>query len=204
MGIYSRKTTMAYYGYGAPHPIDFGSARLSTDLAQEENVLVARRELYAQLRQSEANEEAAATKLVQDARTAEMRTAEATEQSHRAARAEQIHAAALEEFRRRDAELKAATAAAQETKALFDRASEAARRAEEARNTEVAAAETKAKDAREAEAALGQATAVEAKTADTLSRLQADGRNAAIYNHHGGYGGYASLGASFGYGYGRY
>merc|ERR1711924_93142 len=115
----------------------------------------------------------------------------ATEQSHRAARAEQIHAAALEEFRRRDAELKAATAAAQETKALFDRASEAARRAEEARNTEVAAAETKAKDAREAEAALSQATAVEAKTADTLSRLQADGRNAAIYNHHGGYGGRA-------------
>merc|ERR1712216_992273 len=176
MGEQTTKQMAGYYGlanrsaYGYGHPLTgfHGSARLSSELGQEENFLAARRELYGQLRQ-----------------------AEATEQSHRAARSEQIHAAALEEYRRRDAELKAATAAAAETKALFDRAAEAARRAEEARNAEVAAAEKKAKDAREAEAALAQATSVEAKTADTLSRLQADHRNTQIYNAGYGYAGRA-------------
>lgn len=55
----------------------------------------------------------------------------------RAATAEQIHARAMEEYRLRDAEAKAAAAAAADAKALFERAAEAARRAEEARNAEV-------------------------------------------------------------------
>ena len=49
-------------------------------------------------------------------RTCEIRMAEATEQARRAATAEQIYARALEEFRLRDAECKAAMAAAADAK----------------------------------------------------------------------------------------
>merc|ERR1712205_221185 len=78
----------------------------------------------------------AAEKLFNDQRTAEVRTAEAAEQSRRAATSERIHARAMEEYRLREAEAKAAAAAAADAKALFERAAEAARRAEEARNAE--------------------------------------------------------------------
>merc|ERR1712159_610086 len=117
MGLQAQEETMAYryggYGYPAyaapvptPAPGSFhGSLRLSDELKQEEDFLGARRQLYGDLR-----------------------TAEAAEQSRRAATAEQIHARAMEEYRLRDAEAKAAAAA----KALYERAAEAARRAEEA------------------------------------------------------------------------
>merc|ERR1712093_917193 len=164
-------------GYGYPVPAVpgyaaaqfYGSARLSNELKQEEDFLTTRRQLYSDLRQSEAAEE-----LLQDQRTAEIRTAEATEQARRAATAEQIYARALEEYRLRDAECKAAMAAAADAKALYERANDAARKAEEVRNAEVAAAEKKAQEAREAEAALNQAAATEQNTAATLSRLEAD------------------------------
>merc|ERR1711907_872567 len=125
-----------------------------------------------------AAEAQAAEKLVQDQRTAEIRTAEPAEQSRRAATAEQIHARAMEEYRLRDA------------KALYERAAEAARRAEEARNAEVAAAEKKATEAREAEATLSQSAASEQNTAATLSRLEADAahRFGPIYGAGYGYG----------------
>merc|ERR1719174_796493 len=102
-----------YGGYGYPYGAGAygagfaGSMRLSDELKQEEDFLGARRQLYGDLR-----------------------TAEAAEQSRRAATAEQIHARAMEEYRLRDAEAKAAAAAA-DAKALFERAAEAARRAEE-------------------------------------------------------------------------
>merc|ERR1711998_454768 len=122
-----------------------------------------------------------------------MRTAEAAEQSRRAATAEQIHARAMEEYRLRDAEAKAAAAAAADAKALFERAAEAARRAEEARNAEVAAAEKKATEAREAEATLSQSAAAEQNTASTLSRLESDAahRFGPVYGgfHGAAYGG---------------
>merc|ERR1719174_3535016 len=173
---------MAYrasgYGYPVPAPVAasqfYGSARLSDELKQEEDFLATRRQLYSDLRQSEAAEAQAAEKLLQDQRTAEIRTAEATEQARRAATAEQIYARALEEYRLRDAECKAAMAAAADAKALYERANDAARKAEEVRNAEVAAAEKKAQEAREAEAALNQAAATEQNTAATLSRLEAD------------------------------
>merc|ERR1719502_568291 len=144
------------YPYGAPAPYAAragfaGSVRLSDELKAEEDFLGARRQLYGDLR-----------------------TAEAAEQSRRAATAEQIHARAMEEYRLRDAEAKAAAAAAADAKALFERAAEAARRAEEARNAEVAAAEKKAAEAREAEASLSQSAATEQNTAATLSRLESD------------------------------
>merc|ERR1712216_486005 len=134
----------------------YGSLRLSDELKQEEDFLGARRQLYGDLRTAEAAEAQAAEKLFQDQRNAEVRTAEAAEQSRRAATAEQIHARAMEEYRLRDAEAKAAAAAAADAKALFERAAEAARRAEEARNAEVAAAEKKATEARTAEQTLSQ------------------------------------------------
>merc|ERR1712178_464724 len=144
MGATTRTEIMAYRygGYGYPYaraavpPGFHGSLRLSDELKQEEDFLGARRQLYGDLR-----------------------TAEAAEQSRRAATAEQIHARAMEEYRLRDAEAKAAAAAAADAKALFERAAEAARRAEEARNAEVAAAEKKATEAREAEATLSQSAA---------------------------------------------
>merc|ERR1719387_1830113 len=156
-----------YGGYGYPAPIAAragfaGSVRLSDELKAEEDFLGARRQLYGDLRTAEASEAAAAEKLFQDQRTAELRTAEAAEQSRRAATAEQIHARAMEEYRLRDA------------KAIFERAAEAARRAEEARNAEVAAAEKKAQEAREAESQLSQSAATEQNTAATLSRLESD------------------------------
>jgi len=157
-----------------PPPVFNGAAQLSTELKQEEDFLTTRRQLYSDLRQSEAAEAQAAEKLLQDQRTAEIRTAEATEQARRAATAEQIYARALEEYRLRDAECKAAMAAAADAKALYERANDAARKAEEVRNAEVAAAEKKAQEAREAEAALNQAAATEQNTAATLSRLEAD------------------------------
>merc|ERR1711907_7273 len=144
-----------YGGYGYPYsgalgyPGFAGSVRLSDELKAEEDFLGARRQLYGDLR-----------------------TAEAAEQSRRAATAEQIHARAMEEYRLREAEAKAAAAAAADAKALFERAAEAARRAEEARNAEVAAAEKKAQEAREAESALTQSAAPEQNTAATLSRLE--------------------------------
>ena len=55
----------------------------------------------------------------------------------RAATAEAIAARATEELRLREAEAKAANAAAAEAKALCERAAEADRRATEARNNEV-------------------------------------------------------------------
>merc|ERR1719231_669836 len=138
---------MAYrasgYGYPVPAPVAasqfYGSARLSDELKQEEDFLATRRQLYSDLRQSEAAEARAAEKLLQDQRTAEIRTAEATEQARRAATAEQIYARALEEYRLRDAECKAAMAAAADAKALYERAHEAARKAEDVRNAEVSA-----------------------------------------------------------------
>merc|ERR1712196_56428 len=169
-----------YGGYGYPYgcargaPGFYGSLRLSDELKQEEDFLGARRQLYGDLRTAEAAEAQAAEKLFQDQRTAKVRTAEAAEQSRRAATAEQIHARAMEEYRLRDAEAKAAAAAAADAKALFERAAEAARRAEEARNAEVAAAEKKATEAREAEATLSQPAAAEQNTAATLSRLESD------------------------------
>merc|ERR1712164_173591 len=198
MGATTRTEIMAYryggYGYpyaraAVPHPGFHGSLRLSDELKQEEDFLGARRQLYGDLRTAEAAESQAAEKLFQDQRNAEVRTAEAAEQSRRAATAEQIHARAMEEYRLRDAEAKAAAAAAADAKALFERAAEAARRAEEARNAEVAAAEKKATEAREAEATLSQSAAAEQNTAATLSRLETDAahRFGPVY---GGYRGY--------------
>merc|ERR1711959_772325 len=108
----ARSLTMAgygAYGYGFPYgggalvpsaaATFYGSQKLQSELKQEEDFLGARRQLYADLRNSEAAEAQAAEKLVQDQRTAEIRTAEAAEQSRRAATAEQIHARAMEEYR---------------------------------------------------------------------------------------------------------
>merc|ERR1712144_87412 len=162
MGALIRMAFRAGYGYPVPAVPGYaaaqfyGSARLSDELKQEEDFLTTRRQLYSDLRQSEAAEAQAAEKILQDQRTAEIRTSEATEQARRAATAEQIYARALEEYRLRDAECKAAMAAAADAKALYERANDAARKAEEVRNAEVAAAEKKAQEAREAEAALNQ------------------------------------------------
>merc|ERR1712216_475225 len=167
MGLHTTDMAYRFGGYGYPYggavapAAAFnrgfaGSMRLSDELKQEEDFLGARRQLYGDLRTAEAAEAQAAEKLFQDQRNAEVRTAEAAEQSRRAATAEQIHARAMEEYRLRDAEAKAAAAAAADAKALFERAAEAARRAEEARNAEVAAAEKKATEARTAEQTLSQ------------------------------------------------
>merc|ERR1712072_64411 len=184
---------MAYAGYYPAYgraPI-YGSSRLSDELKAEEDFLGVRRQLYGDLRTAETAEAQSAEKLFNDQRTAEVRTAEAAEQPRRAATAEQIHARAMEEYRLRDAEAKAAAAAAADAKALFERAAEAARRAEEARNAEVAAAEKKATEAREAEATLSKSAANEQSTATTLSRLEADAahRFGPVY-HGAGYGRY--------------
>merc|ERR1712196_69700 len=155
-----------YGGYGYPYgcargaPGFYGSLRLSDELKQEEDFLGARRQLYGDLRTAEAAEAQAAEKLFQDQRNAEVRTSEAAEQSRRAATAEQIHARAMEEYRLRDAEAKAAAAA------------------------------KKATEAREAEATLSQSAASEQNTAATLSRLEADAahRFGPIYGAGYGYG----------------
>merc|ERR1711908_130898 len=97
-------------------------------------------------------------------------------------------------YRLRDAECKAAMAAAADAKALYERAAEAARKAEEVRNAEVAAAEKKAQEARDAEAALSAAAATEQNTSATLSRLEADAasRLGPIYTsgYRSGFSGY--------------
>merc|ERR1712159_506521 len=153
------------FGYG--FPAGYTSTRVSSEVAEEERFLAARRDLAGQLRASEAAE--AAEKLAADSRTCEVATAEATEQSRRAAMSEQIYARALEEYRARDAECKAAAAAAAEAQQLFQRATEAARRAQETRDAEVAAAQKKAQEARQAEADLQAATNAEAQTAEVLA-----------------------------------
>ena len=83
----------------------------------------------------------------------------------------------------------ATAAAAAECKALFDRAASMAQKAEQVKNTEVAAAEKTAADARAAEDALNAAAAAEQQTAARLSQLEADhqARHGPVYT-----GGYAA------------
>lgn len=184
---------MERYGYG--HPA-YGSSRVQAELAEEERFLAARRDLTSQLHASEQAEATAADKLAKDSRACEIATAEATEQSRRAAMAEQIYARAAEEYRIRDAECKAAAAAAAEAAQLFSRATEAARRAQDTRDAEVAEAQKKAQEARQAEADLQAATQTEAQTAETLARLEANAALGPVYT-----GGYTNHAIARGYGY---
>jgi hypothetical protein len=87
----------------------------------------------------------------------------------RAAEGERIHAAALEEYRVREAEAQRTAQMAAEAKAIFDRAEAAFKQAEQARNHEVSAAEKTAEVARAAEAALQQSATVEASTSSRLA-----------------------------------
>merc|ERR1712159_542316 len=142
---YRYTTPYSGYGYGysapyaAPPPHVYHSGRVAEDLRAEEQYPENRRKLTEDLRKAESQEAAAVDKRYNDERVAEIRLAEAHEQSRRAATAEAIAARATEELRLREAEAKAANAAAAEAKALCERAAEADRRATEARNAEVQA-----------------------------------------------------------------
>merc|ERR1711865_587733 len=174
----------AHHGYGYPPPVAppapivpaapkaFLSGKVAEDLRAEETYLENRRKLQEDLRKAETNEGAAVDNRVNDERVFEVRSAEAHEQSRRAANAEAIAARATEELRIREAEAKAANAAAAETKALADRATEANRMATEARNTEVSAAEEKSRLAREAESILSKSVADHESAASVLSNCQ--------------------------------
>eukprot|EP00656_Telonema_subtile_P052344 TRINITY_DN727_c0_g1_i3.p1 TRINITY_DN727_c0_g1~~TRINITY_DN727_c0_g1_i3.p1 ORF type:complete len:262 (+),score=85.88 TRINITY_DN727_c0_g1_i3:129-914(+) len=183
---YSTPYASAGYGYGyaapyaaapyvapaAPPAHVYHSNRVAEDLRAEEQYLEARRKLTEDLRKSEANEASAVDKRFNDERIAEVRLAEAHEQSRRAATAEAIAARATEELRLREAEAKAANAAAAEAKALCERAAEADRRATEARNAEVQAANEKARAAREAESVLAKSVADNESAAHALANVE--------------------------------
>merc|ERR1719345_274727 len=138
--------------------------------AAEETYLESRRKLTEDLRKCESNEAAAVDKRFNDERVAEIRTAEAHEQSRRAATAEAIAARATEELRLREAEAKAANAAAAEAKALCERAAEAG-------NNEVQAANTKAQAARESESVLAKSVADNEAAAAQLANCEGAAAN---------------------------
>merc|ERR1719253_1962650 len=216
------------YGYGYGHPsaaavVPYGagpvapvaphvyhSGRVAEDLRAEETYLESRRKLTEELRKAETNEAAAVDKRYNDERIAEMRIAEATEQSRRAATAEAIAARATEELRLREAEAK--NAAAAEAKALCERAAEADRRATEARNNEVQAANTKAQAARESESVLAKSVADNEAQAARLANCEGAAANTPLpgsycsgpYQRQYAYGGPgAAPAAAYGYrGYG--
>jgi len=148
------------------------SMRLSSELKAEEDFLAARRDLCANLSQAEKSEADAAQNLAICQQNHAVRTAEAQEQARRAAEAERIHAAAMEELRLREAHAQQLAYAAQEAKAMFDRAEAVFKQAEAARAQEVAAAQKAAETARSAEAQFAQSHNVEAGTASTLGHLQ--------------------------------
>lgn len=175
---YRYTTPYSGYGYGysapyaAPPPHVYHSGRVAEDLRAEEQYLENRRKLTEDLRKAESQEAAAVDKRYNDERVAEIRLAEAHEQSRRAATAEAIAARATEELRLREAEAKAANAAAAEAKALCERAAEADRRATEARNAEVQAANEKARAAREAESVLAKSVADNEQAAHSLANVE--------------------------------
>merc|ERR1712195_454582 len=92
----------AHHGYGYPAPAAplapmapvapkaFLSGKVAEDLRAEETYLETRRKLQEDLRKAETNEGAAVDKRVNDERVFEVRSAEAHEQSRRAANAEAI------------------------------------------------------------------------------------------------------------------
>merc|ERR1712127_223048 len=159
----------AHHGYGYPAPAAplapmapvapkaFLSGKVAEDLRAEETYLENRRKLQEDLRKAETNEGAAVDKRVNDERVFEVRSAEAHEQSRRAANAEAIAARATEELRIREAEAKAM--------------------ATEARNTEVSAAEEKSRLAREAESILSKSVADHESAASVLSSCQSVSAN---------------------------
>lgn len=162
----------AYVAPAAPPAHVYHSNRVAEDLRAEEQYLEARRKLTEDLRKCESNEAAAVDKRFNDERVAEVRLAEAHEQSRRAATAEAIAARATEELRLREAEAKAANAAAAEAKALCERAAEADRRATEARNAEVQAANEKCRAAREAESILAKSVADNEAASHALANVE--------------------------------
>jgi hypothetical protein len=190
---------------------------VAEDLRAEETYLESRRKLTEDLRKAETNEAAAVDKRYNDERICEIRTAEAHEQSRRAATAEAIAARATEELRLREAEAKAANAAAAEAKALCERAAEADRRATEARNNEVQAANDKARAARESEAVLSKSVADNEAAAAALANCEGAAANTPLpgsycsgpYQRQYAYGGpgaapaaaHAAYGGYRGYGY---
>merc|ERR1712166_1234447 len=191
--------------YGGPDHHVYHSGRVAEDLRAEETYLEYRRKLTEDLRKAETNEAAAVDKRYNDERICEIRTAEAHEQSRRAATAEAIAARATEELRLREAEAKAPNAAAAEAKALCERAAEADRRATEARNT-------KAQAARESESVLAKSVADNEAAAAQLANCEGAAANTPLpgsycsgpYQRQYAYGGPgAAPAAQYGYrGYG--
>merc|ERR1711957_471276 len=96
--------------YGGPGHHVYHSGRVAEDLRAEETYLESRRKLTEDLRKAETNEAAAVDKRYNDERICEIRTAEAHEQSRRAATAEAIAARATEA---RNNEVQAANTKAQ-------------------------------------------------------------------------------------------
>merc|ERR1711957_524132 len=166
------------YGYGAPAPLAPVHAPMAAAGPAPVSYGGPGHHVYhsgrvaEDLRKAETNEAAAVDKRYNDERICEIRTAEAHEQSRRAATAEAIAARATEELRLREAEAKAANAAAAEAKALCERAAEADRRATEARNNEVQAANTKAQAARESESVLAKSVADNEAAAAQLANCE--------------------------------
>merc|ERR1712146_311792 len=119
---------------------------------------------------------------------------------------------ATEELRLREAEAKAANAAAAEAKALCERAAEADRRAQEARNNEVAAATEKSRAARESESVLAKSVADNEAATAALANVESAAANTPLpgaycsgpYNRSYAYGGPGVVAppSSYGYRYG--
>merc|ERR1719191_1639708 len=79
------------------------SVRVATELQTEEQYLAARKELCASLANAESAEAGAAQNLAVCTQNHNIKVAQAQEQARRAAEAERIHAAAMEELRVREA-----------------------------------------------------------------------------------------------------
>jgi len=149
-----------------------GSARLQTDLATEAQIFQARKELCTNLAAAEQAEDSAAKQLMACQQRAAAALQAAQEQASRAQQAENIHAAAMNEYRVREAEAQMAIKIATDAKAIFDRAEAAFKQAQAVRTQEVSAAQKAAEVARAAEVQLNHSSNAEAATASTLSRVQ--------------------------------
>merc|ERR1712028_245825 len=140
-------------GVGAPIPPRVYCAnQVADELTAETNLLESRRTLYAELRQAEANEQTTTEKRIADEHTTACRLAEEHDQARRAHEADAIAHRASEEHQIRSAESRGCTDRAEAANAALKHAQEIYQQAQAAREAEVKAAETTANEARNAEA----------------------------------------------------
>merc|ERR1711865_595849 len=180
-------------GVGAPIPPRVYCAnQVADELTAETNLLESRRTLYAELRQAEANEQTTTEKRIADEHTTACRLAEEADQGRRAHEADAIAARAAEEHRIRAAEARACCDRAEAANAAL-------KHAQAAREAEVKAAETTANEARNSEANFSQARSIEGRALAERTGVEQNLHNLDNQFHTHVSAGYGQAPAAYGY-----